>query len=154
LKIDIREAYVEDINMVEVKLYGVNEIDDSLLSFAVIVSRYMGKWVWCRNKIRNGWEVPGGRRETGENISETAKRELYEETGAIKYELVPICVYSAKYDVERFGMLFFAEITEFGNLPENEIEKIDFFKENPDELSFPLIQPKLLNRVKEELKIV
>ena len=136
----------------EVKFYEVNEIEDSLLTFAVIVSRYKNKWVWCKNKIRKGWEVPGGRRENGETISETAKRELFEETGATKYNMVPICVYSAIYDVERFGMLYFAEINELGSLPESEIEQIDFFQNNPEELSFPLIQPILIKRVKEELQ--
>ena len=135
----------------EVKFYEINEIDDSLLTFAVIVSRYKDKWVWCKNKFRKGWEVPGGRREKDEPISETAKRELHEETGAIKFDLTPICVYSAKYDVERFGMLYFADIIELGNLPESEIEHIDFFQDNPEELSFPLIQPILAERIKNEL---
>ena len=137
----------------EVRFYEINDIDDSLLTFAVIVSRYMDKWIWCKNKIRKRWEVPGGRREKDEPISETAKRELYEETGATKFDLTPICVYSAKYDVERFGMLYFADIIEFGNLPESEIEQIDFFQDNPEELSFPLIQPILMERVKNELRI-
>ena len=140
--------------MTEVKFYDVNEIDDSLLTFAVIVSRYMDKWVWCENKVRKGWEIPGGRREKDETIFETARRELFEETGAIKFNLIPICVYSVRIDVETFGMLFFADITEFSNLPENEIERIEFFHKNPDELSFPLIQPKLMNRVKDFLQSV
>lgn len=38
--------------------------------------------------------MPGGHREAGENILETAKRELQEETGATKFEIKPICVYS------------------------------------------------------------
>ena len=38
--------------------------------------------------------MPGGHGEAGEDIFETAKRELQEETGAIKFEIKPICVYS------------------------------------------------------------
>ena len=137
----------------EVKFYEINEIDDSLLTFAVIVSRYMNKWVWCKNKIRNGWEVPGGRREKDETIFETAKRELFEETGAIIFNITPVCAYSVIKETETFGMLFFADISEFGDLPENEIEKISFFHENPNELSFPHIQPKLMSRVKDSIFI-
>ena len=64
--------------------------------------------------------MPGGHREAGENILETAKRELQEETGAIKFEIKPICVYSVTGKTrvndtgeETFGLLCFSEITEF-----------------------------------------
>jgi len=139
--------------MLDVEFYEINEIDDSLLAYAVIVSRYTDKWVWCKNKVRKGWEVPGGRREKGESISITAKRELFEETGAIKYNLIPICIYSVKNGDESFGMLFFADIVELSSLPETEIERIDFFHDNPEELSFPLIHPKFMNRVKAVLEV-
>ena len=56
----------------------------------------------------------------GEDILETAKRELQEETGAIQFDINPICVYSVtgKNSVnetgeETFGLLCFAEIREF-----------------------------------------
>ena len=75
--------------MLEVKFYDT--VDDSLLKFAVIISQSNGKWVFCKHKERDTYEVPGGHREAGENILETAKRELQEETGAVKYEIKPIC---------------------------------------------------------------
>ena len=71
--------------MLEVKFYDT--VDDSLLKFAVIISQSNGKWVFCKHKERDTYEVPGGHREAGENILETAKRELQEETGAIKFEI-------------------------------------------------------------------
>ena len=55
--------------------------DDTLLKFAVIVSKSNGKWVFCKHKERDTYEVPGGHRENGETILEAAKRELFEETG-------------------------------------------------------------------------
>ena len=78
--------------MLEVKFYDT--VDDSLLKFAVIISQSNGKWVFCKHKERDTYEVPGGHREAGENILETAKRELQEETGAIKFDIKPVCVYS------------------------------------------------------------
>ena len=66
--------------MLEVKFY--DSVDDFLLKFAVIVSQSNGKWVFCKHKERDTYEVPGGHREAGESILETAKRELQEETGA------------------------------------------------------------------------
>jgi len=133
--------------MLEVVFYGFDDIDDSLLDFAVIVSRYNDKWIWCKNKDRGAWEIPGGRREAGESILEAAKRELFEETGAVGFDIVAVCAYSVKKELETFGMLFFADVTELVVLPESEIERIDFFHDIPDELSFPLIQPKLMQRV-------
>ena len=80
--------------MLEVNFY--DNIDDHLLKFAVIVARTKDQWVFCRHQDRETYEVPGGHRETGEQIVETARRELYEETGAVRFDLLPVCVYSVK----------------------------------------------------------
>ena len=69
-------------------------VEDSLLKFAVIVTKTNGKWVFCKHKDRDTLEVPGGHHEPNEDILDTAKRELIEETGAIDFNLNPICVYS------------------------------------------------------------
>ena len=71
--------------MVEVNFY--DRIEDNLLSFAVIIARTNGKWVFCKHRERDTFEVPGGHRESGEDIFETAKRELKEETGLIPHWL-------------------------------------------------------------------
>ena len=138
--------------MVKVNFY--NSIEDSLLKFAVIVSRSQGKWVFCKHKERDTYECPGGHREAGEDILSTAKRELYEETGAIDYSIKQICVYSVcgndgviKNKAETFGMLYFAEISKFEELPGFEIESIELFDNLPNNWTYPEIQPKLLEKV-------
>ena len=137
--------------MLEVKFY--DSIDDSLLKFAVIISQSKGKWVFCKHKERDTFEVPGGHREAGENILETAKRELQEETGAIKFDIKPVCVYSVigKTRVndtgeESFGGLYFAEISEFAKELHSEMEKVVLMDELPDNWTYPLIQPKLIEK--------
>lgn len=137
--------------MLEVKFY--DSVADGLLKFAVIVSRYDGKWVFCKHKERDTYEVPGGHRETGENIVETAKRELQEETGAVKFEIKPICVYSVTGKTrvnntgeETFGLLCFAEITEFAKELHSEMEKVVLMDKLPENWTYPLIQPKLIEK--------
>ena len=137
--------------MLEVKFYDT--VDDSLLKFAVIISQSNGKWVFCKHKERDTYEDPGGHREVGEDILETAKRELQEETGAIHFDIKPICVYSVtgKNSVnetgeETFGLLCFAEITEFSGKLESEMEKVELMDELPQNWTYPLIQPKLIEK--------
>ena len=55
-----------------------DDMADEQLRFAVILSRFEGKWVFCKHRDRDTLEVPGGRREPGEAILETARRELRE----------------------------------------------------------------------------
>ena len=133
----------------EVKFY--NEVDDASLKFAVIISKADNKWVFCKHKERNTFEVPGGHREFGESIVDTAKRELHEETGAVDFTIEPVCVYSVigKNRVndtgeETYGMLYFAKITEFEKELHSEMEKVFLFDELPTELTYPLIQPRLI----------
>lgn len=133
--------------MVEVRFY--DKADDSLLKFAVIITKTEGRWVFCKHKDRDTYEVPGGHREPGEDIEETARRELYEETGAIDFSMVPVCVYSVtapdNFDgVETFGMLFYADVSSFEPELYSEIERIEITDELPSAWTYPLIQPKLL----------
>ena len=133
----------------KVKFYDA--VDDALLQFAVIISKADDKWVFCRHKERDTFEVPGGHREQGEPISNTAKRELHEETGAIDFSIEPVCVYSVtgKNRVndtgeEMYGMLYFAKIKQFEEELHSEMEKVFLFDELPSEWTYPLIQPRLI----------
>lgn len=141
--------------MLEVKFY--DSVDDALLKFAVIISQSNGKWVFCKHKERDTYKVPGGHREEGEDILETAKRELQEETGAVKFDIEPICVYSVtgktrvnETGEESFGLLCFAEIMEFSGELECEIDKVELMDELPDNWTYPLIQPKLIEKYMEK----
>lgn len=125
--------------------------DDCLLKFAVILSKYNGRWVLCKHKERQTYEIPGGHRESGEQIMETAKRELHEETGALEYTMTPVCVYSVigknrvnQTGEETFGMLYYADIFTFEDELHSEMESVCFFEELPSDWTYPLIQPLLV----------
>ena len=140
--------------MIEVKFY--NEVADELLKFAVIISKTNGKWVFCKHKERDTYEVPGGHREEIENILETAKRELKEETGALDFTISPICVYSVtgknkvnETGEETYGMLFFADIKTFENELHSEMEKVLITDTLIENWTYPLIQPKLIEEAKK-----
>ncbi len=125
------------------------QADESQLSFAVIAARHNGKWVFCMHRDRDTWECPGGHRDPGESIEETARRELWEETGADSFSLRPVCAYGVVSDggAPSFGMLFYAEIFSFGPLPEAfEMKQVECFSTLPGRWTYPEIQPFLLER--------
>lgn len=138
--------------MTKVNFY--EEVDDVLLKFAVIIAKTEGKNVFCKHRDRKTLEIPGGHREQGEVILDTAKRELYEETGAVDFDIKPICVYSViskdNFDgQESFGMLYYADIRSFEKELHNEIEKIVITDSLPEEWTYPEIQPKLMVEAKK-----
>lgn len=138
--------------MIEVNFYEPSEIKDHLLAFTVIIARTEGRWVFCKHRERDTYEVPGGHRETRETILETARQELREETGAIDFSITPVCVYSVKGKTsvnltdedESFGMLFAADIFSFEKELHSEIEKIILSDSPVSNWTYPAIQPKLL----------
>ncbi|MDU7147639.1 MAG: NUDIX domain-containing protein [Clostridium sp.] len=95
--------------------------------------------------------MPAGHREIDEDINLTAKRELFEETGAKEFEILYMYDYSLEIDGKKsYAALFFAEIYSLGDLPDFEIGEVKEFKDMPKNLTYPSIQPKLFEKIKEE----
>lgn len=136
----------------EIEFYNSGEISNNQFEFAVICAAYKGKWIFVRHKDRNTWEVPAGHSEENEDINATASRELFEETGALNCEIELVCDYSVTIgERTAYGRLFYSKVTEMGPLPDSEICEVKFLKVMPDNLTYPEIQPRLLQKVLQYL---
>lgn len=132
----------------KIQFYDIESVNEEDLKFAVINAIYKDKWLYVRHKERKSWETPGGHREPGELIIETAKRELFEETGCTVIDLiVPICDYSMDDSVRKvYGRLYFAKVKEMGQLPISEIDEVKLFENLPNNLTYLEVQPKLFDK--------
>jgi 8-oxo-dGTP diphosphatase len=123
--------------------------------YVVTFARYNNKWIICKNKNRDTWETSGGHIEKNETSIEAARRELYEETGAIDFDIIPICDYWAcdePHETENIewsnGQVFLASVNKLGEIPKNsEMECIDFLNVFPQNLTYPDITYALLPQI-------
>jgi 8-oxo-dGTP diphosphatase len=137
----------------KVDFWDIGQVEDKELKFGVTGASFENKWIFVRHKQRSTWEMPGGHREQVEDINETAKRELYEETGAKVFEMHPICDYSVTNDeTTTYGRLCYAKVSEMGILPDLEIGEIKLFENLPLELTYPEILPILFEKIHKEVK--
>lgn len=112
--------------------------------YVVILSEYQGKILLSQHKSRNTWETQGGHIEPGETPLEAARRELYEESGALEYEIAPLCDYWAGIPGDwANGMVFRAVISKLGPLPQSEMARVRTFDRLPSNVTYPAITPVL-----------
>ena len=122
--------------------------------FSVIFSRYKDKWLYCRAKERDTFETAGGHIEQDESPLEGAKRELFEETGAIRFDITPAFDYSVHVRTGYAnGQVFFAQIHELGDIPDFEMAEIRLFDTTPDKMRFPKILPVLYEKMQMWLSL-
>lgn len=144
-------------NLAKIKLaqFPIQNLADEKLKWAVIVSRYQQQWLLVKHKQRNTLESPGGKREVGESIVACAERELYEEAGAIEFELTPLSTYAIELasGEHSHGQLFFAEISKLAPLPESEIEGIHLYSDIPNNHTYPNVHPFLIDFVRQKFSI-
>ncbi|WP_100331909.1 RNA deprotection pyrophosphohydrolase [Bacillus xiapuensis] len=94
----------------------------------LVFCRYRDKWLLTSHPKR-GLECPGGKAEAGETLEAAAKREVYEETGALIEELTFVGEYYVQHPDKPFVKgIYFAEI--------REIEKKDDYLETDGPVLF------------------
>ncbi|MDD4834249.1 MAG: NUDIX domain-containing protein [Lutispora sp.] len=135
------------------EVYKLNYLKD--YKYVVVIAKYHGKWVLCKHKKRDTWETAGGHIELEESPLNAAKRELFEETGAVSFDIKPIFDYWAADETsEANGMVFYAEIGELDNLPESEMEKVKCFETLPSNLTYKDITPKLFEYLENNFQYI
>ncbi|CAM2011706.1 NUDIX hydrolase [Acanthopleuribacter pedis] len=125
-------------------------VPDHQLGWAVVAANYLGKWLFVKHKRRDSFEIPGGTREPHESIEQCARRELFEETGALSFELRPLGDYRLRVAPKRFtyGALFLANVAQLGALPPCEIDRVETFSSLPKNLTYPKVHADLFQYAK------
>lgn len=121
--------------------------------YVVVLSRYEGKILLSRHRERATWETQGGHVEPGELPIEAARRELYEESGAVDYTMVPLCDYRAEdRDTGRGanGVVFAADIHRLGDIPDSEMAEVRTFDALPENVTYPAITPGLFKYLERQ----
>ena len=74
---------------------------------------------------------------------------MYEETGAIELEYKPICLYR----ISTYGILCYVDIRKLDKLPNSEIERIELFDDEPNNLTYKEAHSLFFKTVKDKLNI-
>ena len=112
--------------------------------YVVVLSRYRGKILLSRHRDRSTWETQGGHIEPGETPMAAARRELYEESGAVDFDIRPIFDYWAgDENGGASGQVFAAEIRTLGPMPRSEMAEVRAFDQVPPNVTYPAITPEI-----------
>ena len=145
------------MNLKTMRVSFPGQVDEQSVVCSVVAAEYRGQWVLCRHQGRSTLECPGGRRAEGETPEQTARRKLYEETGATQYELTCVCPYavSLPQGEKEYGMLFFAHVEELGPLPpQSRMAEVQLWEHMPsDNWTYPDIQPFLVARIRDSYSV-
>ncbi len=131
----------------QVSWFELDEINEAEIKYVVVLAHYNKEIILIRNKDNIAWEMPGGKIEEGESIVKAASRELYEETGAVRFDLIPFGNYNLNGS---YGTVFFADVHELGDLPDYEIEEIRFVDHLPEGLLYGDVYYILYDKWKEK----
>lgn len=117
--------------------YPAGWLDD--IEFVAVYARYGGKWVYCFHKKRKSFEHPGGHVEPGETPMQAARRELWEESGIQDCQIIPLWDYEFIWENgegRNNGRVYFADAHSIGELPENEMERVELFCGVPEQYTY------------------
>lgn len=136
------------------KIHPLNSLKQ--YKYVVVLSEYNGQILLSQHRKRATWETQGGHIEPGESPMDAAKRELYEESGAVDFEITPLCDYWAgveNTDDWANGMVFRARIRKLDAIPQSEMARVQCFERLPENLTYPAITPVLFDYLENRVCI-
>jgi len=112
------------------------ELDDS--DGSIVFTFYDTRYVMTYHPKRKGWEFPAGKREQNETSIECAKRETFEEMGAILSNITPLGYYLVRKDNNSFKTaVFVSNVDKFEPKPHwSETDLVKLFEELPENISY------------------
>jgi len=127
------------------RVYTAGTGELKIYRYTVVFARRISEWLYARQKGRDTFETAGGHIEKGETPLECAKRELYEETGAVKFYIHPAFDYAVHTDTSfAYGQAFFADVESVGDIPPgSEMAEVREFHTIPEKMTYPAILPVL-----------
>lgn len=112
---------------------------------------YKGKLLVCWNKYRNNWELPGGGKEKGEDLTQSVIREIYEETSQRVEDLKICCthkVFIPRMKAEIVCVTFYGELKAMTSFTENEeISKIALWDMKTDVGDMDAVDVKIVDLI-------
>ena len=115
---------------------------------SVIVENEKGEVLLQKRADNHCWGYAGGSVALDEVVEEAARRELYEETGAVNAEIAPVGIYRL-FD---YGLLCFAEVRKLSEIPsDSEIWEIRMASTLPEQLTYQGVHDRLFQWVTEWL---
>jgi 8-oxo-dGTP diphosphatase len=121
-----------------IKEYIAGSLDD--ISYVWMIVKHNEKFVLSLHRKSGKWDHVGGHVKKDEKPLSAAKRELFEETGAIDFDIFPVCDYEVLNEdgtLYNNGRTYFVILRKFSDLPNgSEMDKIGFFDKIPEDFRY------------------
>lgn len=125
----VEELTVEALVPVDAPAYRDYAARKSLFAMVIPFSQGREQFFMVHHRWRDTWELPSGKVEPEESLTQTAERELLEEMGAQVDQLRPLGILLTRLgETPGQGHLYWGEVIQWGDLPRgSEMDEVRAF---------------------------